>query len=919
MKKIIFIFYSIFLSLFTIFSYAFIDPNFIYLHNLYSGFALTNRNITTALYIMFILVFFVFYILFIKGYQEKILKNNDINLLIAITAFVLFFSYPTMLSYDIFNYNATAKVMFHYHENPYIIMPIEFINDPLLLFTHAANKIALYGPFWIFLSSIPYILGFGNFLITLFLFKFFNILFYFGTLYIIWKISRNYFSVAVFGLNPLVIIETIASGHNDIAMMFFAIFSLFLLMKKRIAVGLLVLVLSILVKYATLFLIPVYLYSILGIIRKKKINNQLIFFISAISMLAVFLLSPLREEMYPWYAIWFFVFTALIPERKFILYLSIAFTYGLLLRYVPFMLLGIHFGPTPVIKIILTFLPPLFFLFFVRPKKNFMVKKYIGFSVVVIFAFIAGISLLHSGFIPTHDGEYHVIRFYEFHKVLLDGNWYPRWAPDLNYGFGVPLFNYVYPLPNYFASVLHLFGISFIDAFKLNMLTALILGSIFFYLWAREFWGNLGGLVSSIFYSFSPYFFVDIYIRGSVGEVWALGLFPLFLWAATKAIFKNLKLFIPFSGLSLALVIFSHNILAFAFFPFAISYMLLLVFLSKNRIIKIRNSLIIIFLGLGLSSIFWIPAIFERNFVTGLQIFDLKNNFADFYQLLIPSWGSGFFGTGAGNEMSIQIGVANLISVIVSFFTGFLLLKKKDKRNKLILFFLIWFFLLVLLMMKISAPIWDFFPLMNYFQFPWRFLSIVILTTAFLAGSIFSVCKSKLLAGIMILTVFLLGIGYARSAHYFYRDDNYYLSKPNFMDGTNSPGNVFNTIWIKGKLSKQNKKIIINNKEGKISIKKISSTIYIFESFLRNNSNIIINTAYFPGWYAIIDNKSSVVSPTEDGLIKVYIPKGKHTIEVKFGNTFIRQISEVIFLITFLVFLALIIKNLYMKKYEYWD
>jgi len=546
-----------------------------------------------------------------------------------------------------------------------------------------------------------------------------------------------------------------------------------------------------------------------------------------------------------------------------------------------------------------------------------MVKKYIGFLTVIIFAFIAGIPLLHPGFIPTHDGEYHVIRFYEFNKTLLDGNWYPRWAPDLNYGFGVPLFNYVYPLPNYFASILHAFNISFIDAFKLNMFTALILGSIFFYLWAKEFWGNLGGIVSSVFYLFSPYFFVDIYIRGSVGEVWALGLFPLFLWAATKAIFKDLKLFIPFSSLFLALVIFSHNILAFAFFPFAISYIFLLAFLSKNKIMKIRNSLIIISFGLGLSSIFWIPAIYERNYVTGLQIFDLKNNFADLYQLLIPSWGSGFFGTGSGNEMSVQIGIANLISVVVSFFVGFLLLKKKDKKFNLIIFIWIWFFLTVLLMTKITAPIWDFFLLMNYFQFPWRFLSIVILTTAFLAGSIFSVSKSKLLAGIMILIAILFGMGYARPAHYFYRDDNYYLTKSNFMDGTNSPGNVFNTIWIKGKLSRKDKKIIINNKEEGIKIKKISSTKYIFNSFFKSDGNVIINTAYFPGWYAIIDNRSSVVSLTEDGLIKVDIPKGKHTIEVKFGNTFVRQISETISLITFFMLLIFFVKIYTRRKHEY--
>mgnify|MGYP001616233928 FL=1 len=60
-------------------------------------------------------------------------------------------------------------------------------------------------------------------------------------------------------------------------------------------------------------------------------------------------------------------------------------------------------------------------------------------------------ALFHSGLPPTHDGEYHVIRFYEFFKTLSSGVLYPRWALDLNQGMGAPIFNYVYHLPNYFS------------------------------------------------------------------------------------------------------------------------------------------------------------------------------------------------------------------------------------------------------------------------------------------------------------------------------------------------------------------------------------------------------------------------------------------------------------------------------------
>src|SRR5713226_8690802 len=100
-----------------------------------------------------------------------------------------------------------------------------------------------------------------------------------------------------------------------------------------------------------------------------------------------------------------------------------------------------------------------------------MAKKiYIGIAIFI--SFLSVFSFLGKGLPPTHDGEYHAIRFYEFDKALRDGSFYPRWAPDLNNGFGVPLFNYVYPLPNYIAFFLNVIGFSFINAFKASMIIA---------------------------------------------------------------------------------------------------------------------------------------------------------------------------------------------------------------------------------------------------------------------------------------------------------------------------------------------------------------------------------------------------------------------------------------------------------------
>lgn len=360
MKKFIFILYSIFLVLFAIYSYAFVDPNLSYLKSIYYGFVFSNRFLATVLYILFILIFFIFYGIFAWLGVRKKLQFNDALLLLGITLGTLFISYPAMLSYDIFNYVATSKVLFFYSENPYIIMPIEFTGDPLLSFTHAANKIALYGPFWIVLTGIPYFLGFGNFIIALFSFKFFVAIFYLATAFLIWKMSKNTISVILFSLNPLIAIETLISGHNDIVMMFLALFSFFLLMRKKIVFSIVFFLLSIAIKYATLFLLPLFVFLLWKSFRKKSINWEKTFYISFLFMLLAFLLSPLREEIYPWYAIWFLPFVSLLHKNKLFIFLVLAFSFGLLLRYIPFMLLGTHFGLTPIAKILVTFLPVIF-------------------------------------------------------------------------------------------------------------------------------------------------------------------------------------------------------------------------------------------------------------------------------------------------------------------------------------------------------------------------------------------------------------------------------------------------------------------------------------------------------------------------------------------------------------------------------
>lgn len=355
-NRIIFFAYYLLLGFLVIFSWGFVDKTMPIptLDVLYS-FIHEMRDKATIVYIGLSVGLFVFYGYFLTLAIRKYLTVYEVKRLIIISSVLLFFSFPG-LSYDVFNYIATAKVTYFYKENPYVVMPIEITNEPMLAFMHASNKVALYGPTWILLTVLPYILGNGQLLLTVFAMKLFVLLFYILTLVLLWKLSeKSTWAVIFFGLNPLVLLDILVSAHNDIAMMALALGAFYALKKQHIGISIVLFIFSIFVKYATGILVPVYVYCLWMQIGRKNIHWETIWKSAAYLLFIIFLLSPFREEIYSWYFIWPLTFVALLPRTSLETAVSIGFTFGLMQRITPFILTREWGGNTPLVKKIVTF------------------------------------------------------------------------------------------------------------------------------------------------------------------------------------------------------------------------------------------------------------------------------------------------------------------------------------------------------------------------------------------------------------------------------------------------------------------------------------------------------------------------------------------------------------------------------------
>jgi len=165
-------------------------------------------------------------------------------------------------------------------------------------------------------------------------------------------------------------------------------------------------------------------------------------------------------------------------------------------------------------------------------------KAKLFFLIFIVFLSIPAIlPLLHPGFFQSDDGEWMIIRFSSFYQSFVDGQFPVRFLTRLNFEYGYPVANFLYPGFMYLGVPIHILGIGFVDTIKIIFGVSMIGSAIFCYLWLSRFFDKLSSLVGALFYLYTPYHLFDLYKRGSIGEVLAIGILPFILWQIERKSF----------------------------------------------------------------------------------------------------------------------------------------------------------------------------------------------------------------------------------------------------------------------------------------------------------------------------------------------------------------------------------------------
>lgn len=170
--------------------------------------------------------------------------------------------------WDLFLYISQGRLFSQHHLNPYLISPQDLSGELLYPYASWFPYPSTYGPAWTIISTLLSYLGGDNLWLSMLLFKGAASIFLLGDMVLVYlilaKIKPDWRHLGGFLLawNPLVLFEIVGNGHNDAALVFFVLLAAFFLVKNRPGLVLPLLILSALVKYASIILLPWFLASL---------------------------------------------------------------------------------------------------------------------------------------------------------------------------------------------------------------------------------------------------------------------------------------------------------------------------------------------------------------------------------------------------------------------------------------------------------------------------------------------------------------------------------------------------------------------------------------------------------------------------------------------------------------------------------
>jgi len=564
-----------------------------------------------------------------------------------------------------------------------------------------------------------------------------------------------------------------------------------------------------------------------------------------------------------------------------------------------------------------------------------------GLWVALLLATLSAWPFLTRASLPGFtDAEQHAFRTYEIMAAWQAGVPYLRWAPDLFYGYGYPVFHYYAPLSYYLGAAYGLvccgLTVGAVAGVKFVLVSSAYLGAVGMYLFVRDRWSGVAGVVSAAAFAFAPYIvYIDPHARGDAPETLALAFAPLMFWAFARLRRTASSGDAILAALLLAALILSHNLMALIFFGLLLAWLAWDVFFGprENRVFfqarvlnenkrsastasarwKVIGRLALaVTLGLMLSAFMWLPAVLERDAVqfrnvAGGTYFDFRRYFLSVSELFAPAL---IMDLGATElRFHYNLGLAQWILGGLGWLTVFI----AHARRLSALFFALCAIIFIYFMLPASQQVWEAIPPMAYLQFPTRLLGPTAVMLAILAGASASWVEALHLKWRHSRLAFAAGavalcLGAAMPLMYPAPWLDYGNADARRILATELNGRGIGTTSANDFLPVQVASVpgpqpsitdpyLAGRQPDKVNRATLPSGATVTavsvgpetsRYHVMSDADFVFRlfTFYFPGWSAYVDGVKADITPSEpEGWLTFWVPAGEHDVTVRLENT----------------------------------
>ena len=205
--------------------------------------------------------------------------------------------------------------------------------------------------------------------------------------------------------------------------------------------------------------------------------------------------------------------------------------------------------------------------------------------------------------------------------------------------------------------------------------------------------------------------------------------------------------------------------------------------------------------------------------------------------------------------------------------------------------------LAIFLMLPISNSIWERIILLQNFQFPWRFLAIIVFSTSVLGALLIDAVPNKFKAKLTILSIIIIlaiSSSYWKPKGYMQKPESFYTSIYESTTDTGESAPIWSVRFME-KRPEANLEIV----DGDARVENIErrSTYHKYKVVVNKKTIFRENTVYFPGWEMKANGKQVDVdfhTQHYNGVMKFTLDEGHYTVEAKYVETKLRFFADVI-------------------------